>query len=376
MTKKEISLPRVIVSATLKLGSFFVLFFVGAGRLDYWQGWGFTILLLGTSITAFILFRKNKALFEERLKPGPGMKWWDRIFWFFNIFLFMGILVVGILDGGRFMWTTNIPTWVYILSYIGYILGCIILFWSMWTNQFFSTVVRIQKDRGQKVITSGPYKIVRHPGYFGAIFVMLSCGPILGSYWAMIGGGLWVLAIIIRTYMEDKTLQKELEGYKEYTKKTRFRLIPGFWAFLLTLTILGGCGASNNQITWDKYEGQWFDVEFPSNFTAIELNEKDAAMFVNENEDCIFYVYSPQWAGKSEMEEKYEAEELVSEVTEGNKTTSIYKNEDTDLIREIEVTEENNATVRYVFLYGHSINKDNCRPEYEKFKASLKQYAD
>lgn len=251
MNKKEISLPRVIISAILKLGSFFVLFFVGAGRLDYWQAWGFAILLFWTSLTAFLLFRKNKALFEERLKPGPGMKWWDKIFWFFNIFLFMGILVVGILDGGRFMWTTNIPIWVYILSYVSYIVGCTIIFWSMWTNQFFSTVVRIQKDRGQKVITGGPYKIVRHPGYFGAIFVMLSCGPILGSYWALIGGGLWVLAIIIRTSLEDKTLQKELDGYKEYTKKVRYRLIPGIWTFLLSLVIFTGCTLPGAQITLD-----------------------------------------------------------------------------------------------------------------------------
>ena len=152
-----------------------------------------------------------------------------RIFWAFNILFYLGAIVVGILDGGRFLWTESLPLWTYIVSYILFVIGVAIVFWGMWTNDYFSSVVRIQKDRGQKVITTGPYKIVRHPGYVGASIFMLTIGPILGSLWALIPSGLWVLSIIIRTYLEDTTLQKELDGYKEYTKKTKYRLIPGIW---------------------------------------------------------------------------------------------------------------------------------------------------
>lgn len=229
MPKKVMSGIKFVISSILKVASFFLLVFWGAGRLDYWQGWGFVILMLITGVIAFILFKNNKDLLKERLKPGPGMKWWDKVFWAFNILLYFGVLGIGIMDGGRFMWTQSIPLWVYIVGYVGYVFGAGIVFWGMWTNNYFSSVVRIQKDRGHKVITGGPYKYVRHPGYVGASIFMLSIGPILGSLWAMIPGGLWVIAVIIRTYLEDKTLQKELEGYKEYTKKTKYRLIPGIW---------------------------------------------------------------------------------------------------------------------------------------------------
>jgi protein-S-isoprenylcysteine O-methyltransferase Ste14 len=99
----------------------------------------------------------------------------------------------------------------------------------MYINKFFSSVVRIQKDRGHKVIQDGPYKYVRHPGYVGIFFLAPAVPLILGSIWGLIPSGLFIIAIIIRTYLEDKTLHKELEGYKEYAKKVKYRLIPGIW---------------------------------------------------------------------------------------------------------------------------------------------------
>ncbi|MFC1600087.1 methyltransferase family protein [Patescibacteria group bacterium] len=222
---------KLIISSILKVASLFLLVFWGAGRLDYWQGWVFSATMLLTGLVVYILFRSNPDLFKERLKPGPGMKWWDKVFWVFNALFYLGAMVVGILGGGRELWPEFIPLWGYIVSYVGYVIGAFIIFWAMWTNKFFSSVVRIQKDRDQKVITGGPYKYVRHPGYVGASILMMAIGPILGSLWAMIPSGLWVLSIIIRTYLEDKTLQKELDGYKEYTKKTKYRLIPGIWTF-------------------------------------------------------------------------------------------------------------------------------------------------
>jgi protein-S-isoprenylcysteine O-methyltransferase Ste14 len=103
------------------------------------------------------------------------------------------------------------------------------IMWAMFTNNFFSSKVRIQSDRGQYVVQQGPYKFVRHPGYLGVLFWMPSTALTMGSLWGLIPAALAVLTIIIRTYLEDKTLQKELPGYIEYTQKVRYRLIPGIW---------------------------------------------------------------------------------------------------------------------------------------------------
>ena len=226
---KKISYFKLAVSGTLKIGLFFALMFLLSGRLDYWQGWAFIIFSLVSIALIFYIFRDKRDLFKERMKPGPGMKWWDKIFWAFNIIFFTAILVLGPLDAGRFMWSPDIAIHWYVIAYAAHIIGYYITLWAMYTNNYFSSVVRIQKDRGQTVIQDGPYKYVRHPGYVGAFFIAPSTAIILGSLWALIPAGLWLVALVIRTALEDATLQKELEGYKEYTKKTKYRLIPGIW---------------------------------------------------------------------------------------------------------------------------------------------------
>ncbi|MFC1655486.1 methyltransferase family protein [Patescibacteria group bacterium] len=228
MSKKS-DMLKFAVSGILKMTSFFVLIFLLAGRFDYWQGWVFFGIGMTAAFVILILFRDKRDLLKERMKPGPGMKSWDKVFFAFNILFYFGILILGPLDGGRFMLSPEIPTSIYIMGYITHAVGYVIILWAMWTNNFFSSVVRIQKDRGQKVIQNGPYQFVRHPGYIGAFLIAPSSAIILGSLWSLIPAVLWVIALIIRTALEDKTLQKELEGYKEYTKKVRYRLIPGIW---------------------------------------------------------------------------------------------------------------------------------------------------
>lgn len=227
--KKEISYTRLVVSGILKVLSFILLIIWGAGRLDYWQGWVFFGIMMTGAITISYLFRNKKDLIKERSKPGPGMKWWDKIFWVFHVLSYFGLFIIGILDGGRYLWTENIPIYVYVIAYIIFLSSYVLIVWAMYVNAFFSSVVRIQKDRGQKVCQDGPYKYVRHPGYTGVLFIFPSMAIVLGSYWALIPGFVGTIAIIIRTILEDKTLQKELEGYKEYTKKTKYRLIPYIW---------------------------------------------------------------------------------------------------------------------------------------------------
>jgi len=200
-----------------------------AGRINYWQGWvfgGVTALIL---LVKSIFFPDRSDLFQERIKPGPGTKWWDKVFYAFYIPAFFAVFIIGCLDGGRFGWTESLPVFVYISGYIMYIFSISIFLWAQQINRFFSSVVRIQHDRGHEVIQTGPYKYVRHPGYIGGILMAISTALVLGSLWALIPAGVVSILLIIRTFLEDTMLQKELPGYSEYAKKVKYRLLPGVW---------------------------------------------------------------------------------------------------------------------------------------------------
>jgi protein-S-isoprenylcysteine O-methyltransferase Ste14 len=108
-------------------------------------------------------------------------------------------------------------------------LGYVLSSWALLENRFFSGVVRIQKDRGHQVVSTGPYGFVRHPGYAGALLAYLVTPVLLDSTWAFIPAVLMAGVVILRTALEDRTLQEELPGYKDYARKTRYRLLPGIW---------------------------------------------------------------------------------------------------------------------------------------------------
>jgi protein-S-isoprenylcysteine O-methyltransferase Ste14 len=129
----------------------------------------------------------------------------------------------------RYGWTGGFPVAVQIASWVVCALSYGLLIWAMASNTFFSQVVRIQIDRGHTVSTQGPYRYVRHPGYIGMIFFKLGMAILLTSWWALAASGLCVLIILLRTALEDKTLQNELIGYKNYTREVRYRLLPGVW---------------------------------------------------------------------------------------------------------------------------------------------------
>ena len=206
-----------------------VAIFVLAGRLDYWQGWLIFATFLVLMVAFSIFFANRKELLFERIKPGPGVKWWDKIFFAFYAPLSFLIIFVAALDAGRFKWSAQLPVAVYPLVLILVVLSYCLVFWAMWTNKFFSSRVRIQTDRGQYVITEGPYRYVRHPGYAGALILLPAMPLLLGSLYALIPAVIADVLVVIRTYLEDKTLQKELPGYADFTKKVRFRLIPKIW---------------------------------------------------------------------------------------------------------------------------------------------------
>jgi protein-S-isoprenylcysteine O-methyltransferase Ste14 len=214
------------MQVVLQVVLFAVFLFVSSGQIAWLWAWIYLIsYVLIIIINTFIL---PSDLIEERGKSKENVKKWDKVIMILNIFPALGILVVAGLDY-RFSWSTAISEWLNISALIVMILGHAFFSWSMMSNHFFSTAVRLQFDRSHQVATSGPYKYIRHPGYVGFIILNLATPFILGSLWALIPAAILTILFLIRTHLEDKTLRNELEGYKEYALKVRYRLIPGIW---------------------------------------------------------------------------------------------------------------------------------------------------
>lgn len=226
------STKRTYLIRVLKALFFLLLIaasFIIIGRTDYWQGWVFSMVTFTIIVVTSVVFFKKTDLLKERDKFVREGKWWDKIFAALLIPSFLVLVGVAFLDAGRFHWSAELPVFSYVISYIVYVFSYFIIFWAMWVNKFFSTVVRIQTERGHEVIQSGPYRLVRHPGYTGFILLVVSTSLVLGSLWALVPAGVMVGLLVIRTYLEDETLQKELAGYAEYAEKVKYRLLPGAW---------------------------------------------------------------------------------------------------------------------------------------------------
>ncbi|GAI03570.1 unnamed protein product [marine sediment metagenome] len=165
---------------------------------------------------------------EERGRKKENVKKWDKILTTINSFPYIGIYILSGLDY-RFNWSINFNISIHIEGLFFFILGAMIFTWSMISNKFFSTMVRIQTEREHRVVTTGPYKIIRHPGYVGFILMSLATPISLGSLYGLIMSGFVVVILIIRTALEDRTLKNELTGYLEYSKKVKYRLVPFIW---------------------------------------------------------------------------------------------------------------------------------------------------
>lgn len=228
MSTREDVFPLVL-KGIFGIGLTMLLVFVLAGRWDYWQGWGFCAAIVILTTAIIVMFSDKMDLLRERMNPGPGTKWWDKILSYIFGHLWLIIICLGILDAGRYRWTVKLPIIVYILSYIIFIFSISLFLWAMYVNRFFSSVVRIQKERGHELVTDGPYRYIRHPGYVGSILGALSVSLMLGSLWDLVPCSIFVLIMLLRTFLEDRTLKNELPGYTEYSKKVKYRLIPKIW---------------------------------------------------------------------------------------------------------------------------------------------------
>jgi protein-S-isoprenylcysteine O-methyltransferase Ste14 len=205
------------------------LVFLSSGRLDYWQGWVYVALSLAVGLLTGWFLRNDLGLVAERLSPGKGMKWWDKGYFIVSTPLYFAAVVVAGVDAGRGHWSRPPDAGFYLLSLFAFLAGQGLFLWAKKVNPFFSSVARIQADRGQTVCREGPYRFIRHPGYFGGLLFGLATPLVLGSYWALIPAALAALLLVGRTGLEDRMLKRDLLWYAEYAKVVRFRLIPGIW---------------------------------------------------------------------------------------------------------------------------------------------------
>ncbi len=207
-----------------------IIFFVSAGHVADPRPWlYFGTVLAHYSVSTAVQYKLNPQLVVQRLKrKREGSKLWDEILMrASNLMVLISIPAIAGLDG-RFHWS-NLDAYFAVVGFVFVAVSSVLLNWAMIVNPHFEPTVRIQKERNHKVITSGPYNIVRHPGYLAAILFAISIPLIIGSVFAFIPVGIYALLVIIRTGLEDKTLQEELEGYSEYTRQIRYRLFPGIW---------------------------------------------------------------------------------------------------------------------------------------------------
>jgi protein-S-isoprenylcysteine O-methyltransferase Ste14 len=209
-----------------------VVLFGAAGRLDWGMGWLYVLLLSALTYgTRLVLMRVDPSLVVERSTSlrRPDAKPWDRAL--VLLMVLVGPLVTWLVAGldQRFGWGPRVPGSVQIVAVVVIVLGGLLTAWAMVSNRFFSAVVRIQSDRGHHVVTTGPYRFIRHPGYVGALLATLAAPLMLDALWAMAPTLVVVVAVVVRTALEDATLRDELAGYAEYSRHTRYRLLPGVW---------------------------------------------------------------------------------------------------------------------------------------------------
>jgi protein-S-isoprenylcysteine O-methyltransferase Ste14 len=217
---QSIGLSFVIIMSSL---------FLPAGTWTWLRGWLFlVVLVLASVVISLYLLRVNPDVIAGRINRHEPPRRWDLLWGLMMLAAMLAVPIVAGLDDGRYHWLP-VPWWVCVLGYVLLIIGLTGVTWAEAVNKFFEPSVRIQTDRGHKVIDTGPYAIIRHPGYALGYPIFLGMPLALGSVWALIPAILIGPLLVLRTIWEDQTLREELAGYEEYTQRVRYRLIPGVW---------------------------------------------------------------------------------------------------------------------------------------------------
>ena len=220
---------RYVAQRLVLLGLFACVLFASAGRSSWPRGWGYVLVVCVIEVLSLsALAWLAPHTLARRGRIGAGVKSFDR--WFAIAWLGLSLvtpLIAG-LDAVRFEWSA-LPAGLFAPAASVLVLASLFGTWAMVENEHFEQFVRIQADRDHRVVTTGPYRFVRHPGYLAAVLGALATPPMLGSAWAFVPAIGIASLFVARTRLEDQTLRKELGGYEEYAQRTRFRLVPVVW---------------------------------------------------------------------------------------------------------------------------------------------------
>jgi protein-S-isoprenylcysteine O-methyltransferase Ste14 len=228
--------PLLGVGAPIAVGVFILfvavfagLIFVPAGRVDWAAGWWcLAVMVIGFSAVTAHVARRTPSLVRRRARPGSGTPWWDLLLVPLFQLAFIAVLITGGLDAGRHpsLALSARLQWAGLGLMALAMLG---LGWAMGSNPHFEATVRIQREERHRVIDTGPYRIVRHPGYVAGIPLLFAMALALGSTRALVPALVGAIGLVVRTSLEDRFLIEHLDGYRAFTGRTKFRLIPGIW---------------------------------------------------------------------------------------------------------------------------------------------------
>jgi len=225
-------LPRQWIRSIVVYLSIPLVLFVCGVDFGWWQAWLYSLLIFAAGIGGRIWAeRRHPGLLAERqsIENFRTAKAWDKVLSpLMALSIGFPIVIVAGLDH-RYGWSPVFPLWLIVIGFILITLGYAFATWALAENRFFYSVVRIQMDRGHVVCDSGPYRIVRHPGYAGNLLALLGIVLAFGSVWTLIPAAVALIITVVRTVLEDQTLQEELPGYPEYARRVRYRLIPGVY---------------------------------------------------------------------------------------------------------------------------------------------------
>jgi len=224
--------PRQWIGLVVVYLSIPLVLLVCGGDFGWWQAWIYSLLIVAAGMGGRVCAeRRHPGLTAERqnTEKMQSAKAWDKVLApLMALSISYPLVIVAGLDH-RFGWSPEFPLWLIVLGSILIALGYAFAAWAFVENRFFSSTVRIQTDRGHVVCDSGPYRIVRHPGYAGNILSLLGIVLALGSVWTLIPAMVALIITVIRTALEDRTLQDELPGYRDYARRVHYRLIPGIY---------------------------------------------------------------------------------------------------------------------------------------------------
>lgn len=231
--KQTLPLGRLLARAFFQfIASFWIwagLLFGAAGNLHWQRGWLHVGLWGATlAINLIVLLKVNPAIIQQRTKRQKVTEGSDKVLLVLMLPATLALPVVAGLDAVRFQWMP-LPTWTILAGVVLHVAGGILVLWAMAVNPYLEKTVRIQEERGHQVITTGPYRFVRHPMYAGVLPMFAAMPLILGSCWTFLPVGVVAILLIIRTIYEERTLRNALSGYAAYAERTPYRLIPGLW---------------------------------------------------------------------------------------------------------------------------------------------------